>query len=258
MSLAMTAASIDDKNEPTVLERKRQVNNRTQKRHSSEFIRPEKVNSVLNTIHNTNQSEDSEYLGDFNSKYTSVKNTSQPIQPINPYAQPALTRQPIEGMTNKQKYDYDANTNNSTNYSSKFVPQPVQDDTMDLQDLSDVYMNDDQVKKYFRNLLPKYDDSTDNKMNRGNSAINTTGSNIGSNSGSSSGSNTGTGSGASFIGGDVNQVLIDKINYMINLLEDQQDERTNNVTEEVILYSFLGIFIIFVVDSFARVSKYVR
>ena len=58
--------------------------------------------------------------------------------------------------------------------------------------------------------------------------------------------------------GDANQVLVDKLNYMINLLEDQQDERTNNVTEEVVLYSFLGVFIIFVVDSFARVSKYVR
>jgi hypothetical protein len=45
---------------------------------------------------------------------------------------------------------------------------------------------------------------------------------------------------------------------MINLLEEQQDERTNNVTEEVILYSFLGIFIIFLVDSFARVGKYTR
>ena len=45
---------------------------------------------------------------------------------------------------------------------------------------------------------------------------------------------------------------------MISLLEDQQDEKTNNVTEEVILYSFLGIFIIFVVDSFAKVGKYVR
>jgi hypothetical protein len=45
---------------------------------------------------------------------------------------------------------------------------------------------------------------------------------------------------------------------MINLLEQQQDERTNNVTEEVVLYSFLGIFIIFIVDSFARVGKYVR
>jgi hypothetical protein len=45
---------------------------------------------------------------------------------------------------------------------------------------------------------------------------------------------------------------------MINLLENQQDERTNNVTEEVVLYSFLGVFIIFVVDSFARVGTYVR
>ena len=45
---------------------------------------------------------------------------------------------------------------------------------------------------------------------------------------------------------------------MINLLEERQDERTNNVTEEVVLYSFLGIFIIFIVDSFARVGKYVR
>jgi hypothetical protein len=45
---------------------------------------------------------------------------------------------------------------------------------------------------------------------------------------------------------------------MINLLEEHQDERTDNVTEEVVLYSFLGIFIIFVVDSFARVGKYVR
>tara|TARA_B110000971_G_C19928306_1_gene462697 strand:- start:122 stop:745 length:624 start_codon:yes stop_codon:yes gene_type:complete len=52
--------------------------------------------------------------------------------------------------------------------------------------------------------------------------------------------------------------LTDKLNYLIHLLEEQHDEKTENVTEEVILYSFLGIFIIFVVDSFARVGKYVR
>jgi hypothetical protein len=52
--------------------------------------------------------------------------------------------------------------------------------------------------------------------------------------------------------------LTEKLNYLIHLLEEQQDEKTQNVTEEVILYSFLGIFIIFVVDSFARVGKYVR
>ena len=45
---------------------------------------------------------------------------------------------------------------------------------------------------------------------------------------------------------------------MIHLLEDQQSRKTEHVTEEIILYSFLGIFIIFVVDSFAKVGKYVR
>lgn len=52
--------------------------------------------------------------------------------------------------------------------------------------------------------------------------------------------------------------LMEKINYMIHLLEEQQDEKTGNVTEEVILYSFLGIFIIFIVDSFYYVGKYTR
>lgn len=52
--------------------------------------------------------------------------------------------------------------------------------------------------------------------------------------------------------------LIQKINYMIHLLEEQRDEKTGQVTEEVILYSFLGIFMIFIVDSFARVGKYHR
>ena len=45
---------------------------------------------------------------------------------------------------------------------------------------------------------------------------------------------------------------------MIHLLEERQDERTNNVTEEIILYSFLGVFMIFIVDSFVKVGKYVR
>ena len=53
-------------------------------------------------------------------------------------------------------------------------------------------------------------------------------------------------------------ILLKKLNYMITLLEDQQDEKTNNVTEEVILYSFLGIFIIFIADTFVRAGKYTR
>jgi len=52
--------------------------------------------------------------------------------------------------------------------------------------------------------------------------------------------------------------LMTKLNYMIHLLEEQQDEKTENVTEELVLYLFLGVFVIFVVDSFARAGKYTR
>jgi hypothetical protein len=52
--------------------------------------------------------------------------------------------------------------------------------------------------------------------------------------------------------------LLEKINYMIHLLEEQGHEKTNNITEEFILYTFLGVFIIFVVDSFSRSGKYIR
>jgi len=52
--------------------------------------------------------------------------------------------------------------------------------------------------------------------------------------------------------------LMEKINYMIHMLEDKHNERTNNITEEFLLYMFLGVFIIFIVDSFARAGKYIR
>jgi hypothetical protein len=52
--------------------------------------------------------------------------------------------------------------------------------------------------------------------------------------------------------------LMEKINYMIHLLEQQQMEKTANVTEEFILYMLLGVFVIFTVDSFTRAGKYVR
>ena len=52
--------------------------------------------------------------------------------------------------------------------------------------------------------------------------------------------------------------MLEKLNYMIMLLEEQQNERTDHIMEELILYFFLGIFMIFMVDSFVRSGKYVR
>ena len=52
-----------------------------------------------------------------------------------------------------------------------------------------------------------------------------------------------------------NELLTKKLNYMINLLEEQKDEKTHTITEELILYCFLGIFIIFLIDSFVKIGK---
>ena len=52
--------------------------------------------------------------------------------------------------------------------------------------------------------------------------------------------------------------LMEKLNYVIHLLEEQQDDKTSHVTEEIVLYLFLGIFVIFIVDSFTRLGKYTR
>ena len=55
-----------------------------------------------------------------------------------------------------------------------------------------------------------------------------------------------------------NKELLTKINYIIHLLEEQRSEKTNYITEELILYLFLGVFIIFVLDTFFKSSKYTR
>ena len=67
--------------------------------------------------------------------------------------------------------------------------------------------------------------------------------------------NYGTDSNKQLLGDDQ---LLKKINYMIHLLEEQKKEKTDNVVEEFILYSFLGIFVIYIVDSFSRTGKYTR
>jgi hypothetical protein len=52
--------------------------------------------------------------------------------------------------------------------------------------------------------------------------------------------------------------LMRKLNRIIDMLEDQEDSRTGHVAEELVLYGFLGVFVIYIVDSFARAGKYVR
>lgn len=59
-------------------------------------------------------------------------------------------------------------------------------------------------------------------------------------------------------GDSTDSKVMEKINYMIHMLENMEHEKTANVTEEFVLYTFLGVFVIFVLDSFSRSGKYVR
>jgi len=52
--------------------------------------------------------------------------------------------------------------------------------------------------------------------------------------------------------------LMDRINYMIHLLEEQANEKTNNVLEEFVMFSLVGVFLIYVLDSFSRSGRYTR
>lgn len=240
MSLAITAASVENdnnysentNNNKNVIDNKRRHHNsnaKTQKYRSHEFDM-EKVKSVINSLHN-NSNDDNE-LADFIPNSISNTNNNKIAPPaieqftaLNPLKPPESMR-PVQ----KEAFHYDSS-----------VPQPVQDDNMDLQDLNSTFLNDAQVRDYYRKLVPDF-------RNKNTSVPEGNGNNmIRQNKYSNMLETPAT-----------NDVLLNKLNYMINLLEEQQDERTNNVTEEVVLYSFLGVFIIFVVDSFARVGKYIR
>ena len=100
------------------------------------------------------------------------------------------------------------------------IPKSAEDDVIE----QDNQLNDEAVtQQYYKQYLPYYTQAADSQSIKGQ-----------------------------------RDHLIEKLNYMIHLLEEQQEEKTANVTEELILYMFLGVFVIFVVDSFARAGKYTR
>ena len=55
-----------------------------------------------------------------------------------------------------------------------------------------------------------------------------------------------------------NSELKQKLDNILYLLEEQKSEQTKLVNEELILYLFLGVFVIFVLDSFVKVGRYTR
>lgn len=220
MSLAMYAAPIDDNNamNGNVVQQRKQTHSQTQKRYPKQ----EDANT---------------------DKVKSVLNNIHDSMPDD-------QDQPILGDFNPPPPPESAGVNRTESMQSMnsgFVgrsPEPNNEsqNDFDLNNIHSNYGDDKSVEDYYNKMLPGYKNSK-NLKNYKNAAN------------------------KQYYKGSMEQqpfsspsedVVVQKLNYMINLLEEQQDVKTNNVTEEVVLYSFLGIFIIFVVDSFARAGKYVR
>jgi hypothetical protein len=233
MSLAMYAAPFMEndeyKNNDNMIHKKKQIHNKTQKRFTKEGFDTEKVNNVLQTIHENSKTEDeNESLGDFN----------PPPKPESSGVKKTIATEQMMNMTNH-------NNQNMYNVLGK-SPLPNEENNpelnLELNNYNTNYGNDKEIEEYYKKFIPNYNNQKiksskinpyyNNDNNKYNEYFN---ANI-----------------------NDNNLLMQKLNYMINLLEEKQDEKTNNVTEEVVLYSFLGIFIIFIVDSFAKMGKYVR
>lgn len=232
MSLAMYAAPIENddyinSSDNNIINRKRNTHNKTQKRPTTtENFDQNKVNSVLEKIHNNVDNEEDNYMGDFN----------PPSKPISSGVEKTITNEQIQNRLN--------NTNKETFKMMGRAPVPnteYDEDKLDLNGLNTNYGDFKSVEDYYKKYVPNYDQMK-NFVNRRY---------YNGNTGDSNQYNM-------MSGGMNNDILLQKINYMINLLEEQQYEKTGNVTEEVVLYSFLGIFIIFVLDSFSKIGKYVR
>ncbi len=55
-----------------------------------------------------------------------------------------------------------------------------------------------------------------------------------------------------------NREMLEKINRLLEMFEEQREIRTGKKTEEVVLFTFLGLFTIYVLDSFVSIGKYSR
>jgi len=229
MSLAMFAAPFNDNSNvesmmsetDNLIQKKRQTHNKTQKKYPKENFDTEKVNSVLEKIHNSSNSDDDDEINE-------IGNFNPPPKPQSSGVNKTKTTEQMMNMSNK---------NNELMFRTLGrAPQPNYEgsDDLDLNDYSN-YGDNKTIEEYYKKVLPGY---TPNK-----NPVNKPYYNVGYNNPPEE---------------NKNDILLQKLNYMITLLEEHQDEKTNNVTEEVVLYSFLGIFVIFVVDSFVRVGKYVR
>ena len=165
MSLAMTAALIDndmDNNilnnqNDSIINKKRNSNNhnKTQKRILKTDFNPEKVNSVLESIHNRFPDDNDEQISSNynpNGQNESAKH-SENFTPLNPLA-PPISIGSEKTKTTPYNQNQSVINKNSKEGMTNQVPQPADQSELDLQELQTNFMNEAQVRDYYRRLMP--------------------------------------------------------------------------------------------------------
>jgi hypothetical protein len=223
---SLNPANFNSDENDNLISKKKISHNRTQKRYEKDPVN-DKVSKILQSLNDMSEDEGGN-LADF----------TPPPMPTSIGSQRAnVTKESMQNLGS-----FSSATHNEFNPDLGNQPTPLDNEaSYDLNNFKKNYGDDKSAEDYYKKFIPNFSNTETNKeaANVNRSYYQATQDANKTNYGG-------------------NDVLLSKLNYMIHLLEEKQDERTNNVTEEVILYSFLGIFIIFIVDSFSRVGKYVR
>lgn len=235
MSFCVNAAPFNETENISTIEKKRIQKNKTIKRtqNKKDGSKDNIISELMAKIHNTsdkNEDSDSED-DDFQQllpppEITQSKKIQSKLQNPSPPPPSLSSNQSFDNSKIMDFYPQDLEQNKNSSYpssasSSDDLYTPSENDKPVTT--KEQYQNLPNLEnsQYYKRLVPYYNNMSSN-------------------------------------GTQSNENLLEKINYIIQLLEDQQDEKTGHVTEELILYTFLGVFIIFIVDSFARAGKYTR
>jgi hypothetical protein len=248
MSQLLTPASLDDlmKERPPPIKKSSEFT-KTQKNYSSlSSSSNEKVSTVLKSMQEMDDDDATTYLGNFNPP-------------------PAPSSAGVQRTVDKEHFTNSSSLQHPNHHSPQKVQKtepfslPQQggvnhslSPSYELNKLQYAYHPPQVVDNYYQQVVPNYKVGSLPKLFASTSPAATKALQNPVIEGLASLSEYGSGSGV----GD--SMLVEKLNYMIHLLEERQDVKTNSTIEEIIMYCFLGIFIIFIVDSFSRVGKYVR
>ena len=207
-------------------EENKNIREENNKRLSSSLNRTIKNRNNIDSNDNKNRERNKriqKLLNDNNMNNTLTNNESDDLEDFNPPSHPAI-QEPKKIV--KENFTFD-------NMESELLHNSDQEEESQKQHQNDNPVNKENFQQLPANNLQQYYEKYNAYLNSENNYN------------------------KQYISAS-NEELLKKIDHILFLLEEQRETRTKYVTEELILYVFLGIFVIYLVDSFVKVGKYIR